>query len=384
MKKQITILVLVLFNSVLIYSQKFIKTTTPCNKELLRNTPGQWIHWGDPLQAKISKQQQQEIFNRLEKIHQFVFTIFPSPIGIDVEWGRYTGELEFAQQVITDHLPDGTIRENFSNGIPLVNYSYLAKFDPYSCGRDANEVMKGYPREEGAIVKVVANDLNDVLQGNQGGIEGMQIEGRYIRMMETIKGKWKGYTQYQLDKGSDITMILLHRGGMLPYIPVTRKQYLDLSIIYFNKFYDKSIAEFERTDSLYAKLYTDMGKKPDWESRKEQKEKLRKQKKDVLKYYQDELTATIAAGLPDSPAIVSGGMCNIVTTYPIFTSEAEGGKMLVTENPAYFRKDLPKYIPQLFVLTFDKYDWAFIPKKEPITLMEENFPIEKLQAMIDK
>jgi hypothetical protein len=244
--------------------------------------------------------------------------------------------------------------------------------------------MKGYPREEGAIVKVVANDLNDVLQGNQGGIEGMQIEGRYIRMMETIKGKWKGYSQYQLDKGSDITMILLHRGGMLPYIPVTRKQYLDLSIIYFNKFYDKSIAEFERTDSLYAKLYTDMGKKPDWESRKEQKEKLRKQKKDVLKYYQDELTATIAAGLSNSPAIVSGGMCNIVTTYPIFTSEAEGGKMLVTENPAYFRKDLPKYIPQLFVLTFDKYDWAFIPKKEPITLMEENFPIEKLQAMIDK
>jgi hypothetical protein len=58
--------------------------------------------------------------------------------------------------------------------------------------------------------------------------------------------------------------------------------------------------------------------------------------------------------------------------------------MLVTENPAYFRKDLPKYIPQLFVLSFDKYNWSFIPKKEPITLLEENFPIEKLQAMIDK
>jgi len=384
MKKQATILVLMLFNSVLIYSQKFIKTTTPCNTELLRNTPGQWIHWGDPLQAKITKQQEQEIFNRLEKIHRFVVTIFPSPLGIDVEWGRYTGELEFAQQVITDHLPDGRISENFSNGIPLVNYSYLAKFDPYSCGGDVYEMMKGYPREEGAIVKVVANDLNDVLQGNEGGIEGMQIDGRYIRMMKTIKGKWKGYTQYQLDKGSDITMILLHREGMLPYIPVTRKQYLDLSIIYFNKFYDKSIADFERTDSLYAKMYTDMGKKPDWESRKEQKEKFRKQKRDVIKYYQDELAATIATGLPDSPAIVSGGMCNLITTYPIFTSEAAGGKMLVIENPAYFRKDLPKYIPQLFVLTFDKYGWAFIPKREPITLMEEYFPIEKLQAMIDK
>src|SRR6476619_5486463 len=170
MKKQITIFVLVLFSSVLIYSQKFIKTTTPCSTELLRNTPGQWIHWGDPLQAKISKQQQQEIFNRLEAIHQFVYTIFPSPLGIDAEWGRSTGELEFAQQVTTGHLPDGSISENFINGIPVVIYSYLAKFDPYSCGRDTYEMMKGYPREEGAIVKVVANDLNGVLRGNQGGI----------------------------------------------------------------------------------------------------------------------------------------------------------------------------------------------------------------------
>ena len=92
MKKQITILVLMLFNTVLIYSQKFMKTTTPCDDELLKNTPGQWIHWGDPLQAKISKQQQQEIFNRLETIHQFVYTIFPSPLGIDVEWRRSTGK----------------------------------------------------------------------------------------------------------------------------------------------------------------------------------------------------------------------------------------------------------------------------------------------------
>lgn len=59
-------------------------------------------------------------------------------------------------------------------------------------------------------------------------------------------------------------------------------------------------------------------------------------------------------------------------------------KMLVTENPAYFRKDLPKYIPQLFVLLLEKVNWSFSPKQDPIKLMEENFPIEKLQAMIDK
>jgi hypothetical protein len=29
-------------------------------------------------------------------------------------------------------------------------------------------------------------------------------------------------------------------------------------------------------------------------------------------------------------------------------------------------------------------NWPFIPKNNPIPLMEEKFPIEKLQAMIDK
>src|SRR5258708_27300963 len=83
-----------------------------------------------------------------------------------------------------------------SKAFHMLFYSYT-KFDPYSCGRNTDEMTKGYPGEEGAIVEVVANDLNGVLQGNQGSIEGMQIDGRYIRMMKTVKGKWKGYTQYQ-------------------------------------------------------------------------------------------------------------------------------------------------------------------------------------------
>jgi hypothetical protein len=34
----------------------------------------------------------------------------------------------------------------------------------------------------------------------------------------------------------------------------------------------------------------------------------------------------------------------------VFTTEKENGVTLVTENPDYFRKDLPKYVPQFFVL----------------------------------
>ena len=371
MKKLIIITVLH-FTCFIGRSQQFFKTTTPCNDELLKNTAGRWVNGGDRLYAKISKQQQQEIFNRIDKIHQFVFPIYPSPLGIDAAWLRFTSEEDLAQQVIYDHYPNGSIKEDFVNGIPVVNYSYLAKFFQYLCGRDKYEMRRGFPSEGGASVEVFANHLNDFLP-HSGSVEGMQIGGREIRTMPPVKGKWKGYTLYQREAGSGITMVLLHRDGMLPYIPVTRKQYLDLSISYFNKLYDKWIADGEQTAKAW-------GIKPDPSA----KEKIEKQRKDVLKYYRDELAASTAAGLHNTPAIITTYMCDPGTEYPIFTSEIAGGKMLATENPVYFRKDLPKYIPQCFVLLLEKCNWSFTLKEDPIKLMEENFPIEKLQAMIDK
>jgi hypothetical protein len=57
--------------------------------------------------------------------------------------------------------------------------------------------------------------------------------------------------------------------------------------------------------------------------------------------------------------------------------------MLVTENPNYLRKDLPASVPQFFVMTWwwgDGVPWRSRFKNA----LEEKFPIEKLQAMIDK
>jgi len=67
---------------------------------------------------------------------------------------------------------------------------------------------------------------------------------------------------------------------------------------------------------------------------------------------------------------------------PIFTTEAKGGNMLITENPVYMSNDLPKYIPQLFVMKWHCGEWK--PLMDVCKAIEENFPIEKLQAMIDK
>ncbi len=67
LKIQLTILLLFLFNGTVIYGQRFIKTDTPCDKELLKKTPGRWMPMGEIFYAKVSKQQEQEIIKRLDQ-----------------------------------------------------------------------------------------------------------------------------------------------------------------------------------------------------------------------------------------------------------------------------------------------------------------------------
>jgi hypothetical protein len=68
---------------------------------------------------------------------------------------------------------------------------------------------------------------------------------------------------------------------------------------------------------------------------------------------------------------------------PIFTTIEEGGRMLITENPAYIRKDLPKFVPQLIIMHW-QWNEGYVAAEHFRKMLEENFPIEKLQAMIDK
>ena len=94
-----------------------------------------------------------------------------------------------------------------------------------------------------------------------------------------------------------------------------------------------------------------------------------------------------AANLLGTPAEVNM-MFEVNEGVPIFYSGEEHGKMLVTENSAYFRKDLPKYVPQFMVLYWDWVGdapmYGGAQGEYYRKMIEENFPVEKLQKMIDK
>lgn len=122
------------------------------------------------------------------------------------------------------------------------------------------------------------------------------------------------------------------------------------------------------------------GYQTDQQRRDEQVKKAKIDKIDILKRYQDELEKTTKEGLLDSPACVVVIHSPDLTT-PIFVA-GDKGHMLVTDNPDYIRKDLPKYIPQFFVLNWKGMSSGV--RGEVGKVINEKFPIEKLQAMIDE
>jgi hypothetical protein len=123
------------------------------------------------------------------------------------------------------------------------------------------------------------------------------------------------------------------------------------------------------------------GYQTDQQRREEQVNKAIQKKNEILTRYRDELEKSTQGGLLDSPAVILQ-VHSPDTTTPIFVTEAEEGTMLITENPAYIRKDLPKYVPQILVLGLRWNDWE--PQRNIDTIVGESFPVERLQAMIDR
>ena len=377
MKKQLVILLLF---SIQLYAQKDPnphfpkqKISSPCNQEFLNNYRGKWLMPDTTLVNSPNKNYAQKARTRIIAIHDLVKQIYPQPMGSDAYWrGSYLIE-DFAYTIkfVTD---DGRTQKEYLKRNQVAGWRYNMSLCDWICSETANEMWNGYPDVGGAnSISVDANRLQ-VLNGEFMDDDGWTIDGRPIKRKMPVIGNWKGYDVlggnggYYADQNSE-WFILIARNGMLPYIPVTRNQYLDKAIAYATKFYDKMISSNDQI--------------PDKTEREETRNRNINEKNIALKKFQNELEKTKNNGLLDAPAIVGTDVL-LMNEGPIFLPEKDGGIMLVTDNPDYFRKDLPAYVPQLFVLSWNrnpvKSKWEIDFRKA----IEENFPIERLQAMIDK
>lgn len=344
MKKQLTLLPLLLFTGIFVNSQgNLIKTDTPCDNELLKKTPGEWMKTGHVYNPTLTKQHLQEMEKRLNTIHRWAQNIYPSPMAFDAVNTYSASYDDFASQIKIQHTEVG-FRNSYINGIPTILYRYDVKFCVYGCHVTPNTIRRGRGCETGTVISVVINWLETFFwefRLDDDYVDIMRIDGRPIRMMPVLIEKWKGYDVYTPQSGSGYKMVLLHREGILPYIAVTRKQYLERSVEYFQRFFANTLKAAENPEGLNLLM-----------DKKERDEQIKKQQKirdDILKYYRDELEATTRAGLLETPAITSDGIASMEISTPVFTTQENGGRLLVTENPAYMKKDLPKYIPQIIV-----------------------------------
>ena len=414
MKKQITILLLILTTASYLYAQD-----APCNDDLIMKTMGKWYRpkanpYIPPNEANFTKPQELAIAARMEEIYKMMVKAIPGPMGIDGRWWYRNIDGEFASKVKYITTPDGSVQMDYVKRNNLSVYDCSWNFWDFNCytGKLGRGYLLGADPSSGITVTV--NNFGALLSGELATDNDVLIDGRVIKSKLTVQGSWKGYDlMWEGGPGRELhghRIVLIHRKGELPYIPVTRKQYLDRALIYVNKFYDKMIKSFDlvpvrsleeqealkkKTIEGYEKTYAGDPKKSksavdyylmsyqtDQQRRDERINKTVKERNAELKNIQDELEKTTKEGLLDSPAIVIGVSGIFNPGASVFSTEEEGGSMLVTENPEYLRKDLPKDVPQFMVILWDC--GSSIADQTLKKLFEKNFEVEKLQAMIDK
>src|SRR6185295_7691277 len=316
-----------------------LKISASCNQDFLDNYKGKWLIPAKTLFNGPNNNYSQGAMQRVNQVHELVKQVYPQPMGSDGYWIGAYRKTDFGHKIkyVTE---DGRTQMEYVTRNQVEGWGYVMTLFAWMCSEDANEMWNGYPDAGGGgIITVEANNLQ-ILNGEFMDDDGWTIDGQPIKRKMPVIGKWKGYDMVAVNGGdlanlNSVCYILISRDGILPYIPVTRKQYLDRAIAYAIKFYDKTIAFTEQI--------------PDKAERDEARNRNLKAKNDALKKLQDELQKTTQDRLLDAPAVV-GTDPLVMNEGPIFLPESKGGISLTIENPKYFRKDLPPYVPQFFVL----------------------------------
>jgi hypothetical protein len=298
--------------------------------------------WKDYHKVLLSKEITRPVYDQMVKradaIHQMLLGVYPQPIGCETRWNK----------IFTP-----------SANVPWVYsfYYYTAVFE-YTCIHNKPE-KNG---ETSTYFNVVSNQFNNFWKTT-----GITINGQPVYSCKPKFGTWNGYDAY----GNDVeTFVILTRKDMLPYKPVTRKQYLDYKIHWVDSFYTVLINNMKTSSEPQQELITDAINT----------------KNRFIKIHQKELEKSKARNLLDSPAVTTPiTVNNFDDDTEVFTTEEKGGSVLLTVNPAYFRKDLPKYIPQFIIVRLGAgNEFPPIPIVYFKKIIKEKFFFEKLQAMIDK
>ena len=356
----------------------------PCNNEVIMNTKGSWKKVSD---ANMNAGNQSQVISRIDKMQKLLQAAYPEPKGIEAEW----------------------YRSNSGNSLVKggsVPYELNAFFLAYYCNTGTNKIELG--DETGTWLYVWANQFNWFAEY----VKYFSVKNQPVYLLTPQVGEFNGYPLYKgiHNENSNTGIkysrsIIITRSGQSPCVPVTQKQYLKAFLLYNEKKLPETVAGIEkgfvvktdaqeeeakqkalesiaknnRADAVerqkvaYLKNY-----KPDKQKKEEWIAKTKKDYEDAMKPVQNLLANGTEQEL-EQPAIVDAVD---FSKFNGFSTEAKGGRRLVSLNPDYFDSKLPKYVPQ-FLIVYWRWDKGK-PQENFKNQLEANFNFNALKEMIDK
>jgi len=353
-----------------------------CNDEVIMNVKGSWKKRSDA-NMKADKNQAQ-IISRIDAISKLFQTAYPDPKGMEAGWYRTMGGYSLV-------------------GYGPTPYGFSSLYLAWYCNQNLHKLMLG--SETGTWANVYINSFGWFMTHQYDELSD-KIEGITAFLLPKKICEWKGFPLYEASANRNkCKTILITRDNQLPYKSVTRVQFLKamkekleadkkIQIDQDNKMPERTEAEqaaakqkglenalvgatpnrIEERKASYQKRY-----RTDKQLKEERIQQTSKYFDDRIKLYDDVLKSLNENELKE-PASVNE--VNWTSLARGFTTQEKGGRMIVFVNNDYFNLKLPAYVPQFIALywEWDKNSAAQNFKKQ----IEENFPMDKLKAMIDK
>jgi len=354
-----------------------------CDTTAIMTVKGKWTTTADNIVSPdktFPVGQYNQLKARLDKIAMLFKEAYPEPAGIEAVWYR-----SIRGSSLVDKGP--------------VPYQFNSLYKSWYCNQNLHKMMLG--DETGTWAYVFLNDLHWFLNDQYDQV-WVKIDGVTAYLLPKTKELWKGLPVYEPSGNNKSKAVLLTHNNQLPYKPVSRLSYLRAlkqklennkqdQMDVLNKLPFKTDAEeaaakqkglenallgappsrIEERKERYLKNY-----KTDKQQKEENRQRASKYFDDKIKII-DDIWKNSSTDYLQQPAIIDDN-----SNFKDFSTLEKGGRMIVMINPGYFNMQLPRYVPQFIVLywQWDNSRAALNFKKQ----IEENFPIEKLNAMIDK
>lgn len=348
----------------------------PCSDDAIMKMRGSWTKRTDV--GILTDKNQPLVNTRVDLISKLFQQGFPELRGIQAGWYRSRGNEPI---VINGPIP----------------YSFNSLYFSWYCNQNLHKLMLAGETGTWALVEI--NFLRSIFS-DQYNQEGIKVGGYDVFRMPFQKGEWKGYPLYETPgrKSMGYSVVIAHN-GKLPWKPVSQVQYLQAVRSIYIEQRNKSSEGYTANEENIRKSMVDNQNNKYLKDADKQKINTDLQKRlDEIEKTKDANIAKMNKGWDDkisnidkyinqagpselqSPAIIDRN--TEINFNGNFSTESRGGTMLVTLDPTYFNVNLPRYAPQLIVLNWrwEKNAPSLDFKKQ----LEENFPVEKLSALLDK